>query len=191
LSHLESAGVPISALTAWQGLFERLKLKKGERILINGASGAVGIFVTQLAHRNGARVIGSASKENAAFVRSIGADQAIDYHSGQPAQDVGEVDAVFDTVGGQTLALSWKLLGKNSRLVTVATQSEGDLDQKTKDAFMLVRADGSQLREIAKIIDAGEIRVFVAQPFPLENANAAYLRATAGKLRGKIVLQIR
>jgi NADPH:quinone reductase-like Zn-dependent oxidoreductase len=190
LGHSESSVVPISALTAWQGLFERLKLQNGERILIHGASGAVGIFATQLAHRSGAHVIGSASVENAAFVRCLGADQVIDYRANRFSESIGKVDAVFDTVGGQTLARSWDALGDHGRLVTVATVSERNVDQRTKDSFMLVRADGNQLRDITKIINAGEMRVFVAESFPLKNAQAGYDRALAGKLKGKIVLQV-
>ena len=120
VDHVLAATTPISALTAWQGLIERARLARGERVLIHGAAGGVGLFAVQLAHQRGAYVIGTASAHNLEFVRGLGADEVID-HRAQPFEDVAQkVDIVFDTVGGDTLARSWGVLRPNGRLITIA-----------------------------------------------------------------------
>lgn len=190
LDHVQSAVVPISALTAWQGLFERTDLRKGQRILIHGAAGGVGTFAVQLAHWRGARVIATASAGNVEFVRSLGAEEVIDYRMQRFEKDLRDLDAVFDTIGGETLERSWAVLKPGGKLVTIAAQSEGISDQRVRDAFMLVRADGSQLAEISKLIDAGKIRVYAEDAFPFARAREAFRRALNGRMRGKIPLSV-
>lgn len=190
LDHIQSAVAPISALTAWQGLFEKTKLSRGQRVLIHGGAGGVGTFAVQLAHWCGAHVIATASSANLDFVRTLGADEVIDYQKIHFEDVVGDVAAVFDGVGGDTLQRSWGVLKPGGRLVTIAAQSEGVTDQRIRDAFMIVRADGSQLVEIARLIDSDELRVFVAQVFPLTRAREAYARAGQGKMHGKVALRV-
>ncbi len=190
LNHIQSTVVPISALTAWQGLFEIGRLERGQRVLIHGAAGGVGSFAVQLAHWRGARVIAPISSGNFDFVRSLGADEVIDYRTTRFEDVAKEVDVVFDGVGGETLERSWSVLAKGGRVVTFATKSEGSADGRIRSAFMLVQADGSQLAEIAELIDAGELRVFVAKVFPLAAARHAYARAQHGKMQGKIALRV-
>ena len=190
LDHVQSAVVPISALTAWQGLFEKAKLERGQRVLIHGAAGGVGAFAVQLARWRGAQVIATASSRNLDFVRSLGAEQVIDYRANRFEDVIREVEVVFDPVGGETLERSWGVLAKSGKLVTVATQSEGKADQRARDAFMLVEANGSQLVDIANLIGGGDLRVFVEDVFPLAKAREAYARAEQGKMRGKIALSV-
>ena len=115
-----AATVPISALTAWQGLFERCQLKAGERVLIHGAAGGVGVFAVQLAKWRGVHVIATASSRNLDFVRELGADEVIDYRSTPFESVVRDMDAVFDAVGGDTLARSWQVLRPGGRMATIA-----------------------------------------------------------------------
>ncbi|MDB6064874.1 MAG: Alcohol dehydrogenase zinc-binding domain protein [Pedosphaera sp.] len=190
LDHIQAAVVPISALTAWQGLFERASLEPGQRVLIHGAAGGVGTFAVQLARRRGASVAATASSANLDFVRSLGADQVIDYRTTRFEDAVRDMDAVFDGVGGETLERSWGVLKDGGKLVTVAAQSEGAAGQRVRDAFMLVRADATQLAEIANLIDAGELRVFMAGEFPLAEARAAYERAGRSHMHGKLALRV-
>ena len=105
LSHLEAASVPIGVLTAWQGLFERAKLGPGERILIHGGSGAVGVFVIQLARRAEAHVITTASARNFDFLLQLGANEVTDYRSVRFEDRARDLDVVFDTVGGNFEAI--------------------------------------------------------------------------------------
>ncbi len=190
LDHVRAAVVPISALTAWQGLFTRAGLQKRQRVLVHGAAGGVGSFAVQLARWRGAYVTATASSLNLEFVRGLGADQVIDYRTTRFEDVVCDVDVVFDGVGGETLERSWGVLRPSGKMVTIASQSEGIADQRVRDAFMLVQVDGSQLAEITRLIDAGELRVFVAEAFPLSEAVEAYSRALQGKMRGKIALRV-
>ena len=190
LNHAEAATVPISALTAWQGLFEKTNLERGQRVLIHGAAGGVGMFAVQLARWRGGRVVATASSGNLDFVRALGADQVIDYRKTPFENVICDVDVVFDPVGGETLERSWQVLRPGARVVTVATAGGQSSDQRVRDAFMIVRADGSQLAQMAWMIDAGELRVFVEQTFPLVQAREAYARAGQGGMRGKVALRV-
>ncbi len=188
LDPAQSAVVPISALTAWQGLLRKTNVQRGQRVLIHGAAGGVGVFAVQLARWRGAHVIATASDANLDFVRMLGAEQVIDYRNTRFEDVVRDIDVVFDTVGGGTLERSWGVLNTGGKLVTIAAQSTGAVAQRVRDAFMLVRADGVELGQIAKLIDAGELRVFIERTFPLAQAREAYQRAQQGKMRGKIAL---
>ena len=190
LSYAESAIVPISALTAWQALFEKGRLERGQRVLIHGASGGVGQFAVQLARWRGARVIATASAANLDFVRALGADQVIDYRQMRFEDVICDVDVVLDCVGGDVLKRSWGVLKPDGMLVTIATSSETDKDERVSKAFMIVRADGAQLAEIGRMIDAGELRVFVGGILPLAEARKAYEKNAESNVRGKVALQV-
>lgn len=191
LTHKLAATVPIGALTAWQGLFERAKMQPGERVLIHGAAGAVGLFAVQLAHLRGGYVIATAAARDTEFVKRLGADEVIDYKSFRFEEQVEKVDIVFDAVGGETLERSWAVLKPGGRLVTIAADSEGATDQRVKDAFFIVEPNQKQLREIAKLIDAGTLKAFVSTAVPLEEASLAYSRAVRDKRGyGKVVIAV-
>ncbi len=190
LSHAEAAVVPISALTAWQGLFEQAGLTAGDKVLVHGAAGGVGIFAVQLACWRGARVIGTAWTANLDFVRRLGAIEAIDYQTQRFEDEAQDVDVVFDTVGGETLKRSWAVVKPGGKIVSASYLSETAMDPGVRDTFFLVRTDRRQLVEIARLLDTGELRSFVAGVFPLAGAPEAYARAAQGHLRGKIVLEV-
>ncbi len=191
LTHELAASVPIGALTAWQGLFTRAKLQSGERVLIHGAAGAVGLFAVQLANLHGAHVIATASAQDAEFVKQLGADEVIDYKTSRFEDQVKNVDIVFDGVGGDTLARSWAVLKSSGRMVTIAADGEATTDQRVKDAFFIVEPDQHQLVEVARLLDAGTLQAFVSAIFPLQDAAIAYSRAIPGKRgHGKVVLAV-
>jgi NADPH:quinone reductase-like Zn-dependent oxidoreductase len=187
IDHVQAAATPISALTAWQGLIERGRLVTGERVLIHGAAGGVGVFAVQLARWRGARVTGTASKANVNLVRGLGADEVIDYQATRFEDVVRDIDVVFDTVGGETLARSWGVLKPGGRLATIAASSEGTADERTRAAFFIVEPSRSQLEEIAWLIDSGAIRPIVGSVFPLAEARQAYRHKPA---HGKAVLEV-
>jgi NADPH:quinone reductase-like Zn-dependent oxidoreductase len=192
LDHVQAAVVPISAMTAWQGLFDHARLKAGDRVLIHGAAGGVGAVAVQLAHWRGAIVIGTAGSQNLEFVRHLGADEAIDYRTTPFETRAKDMDVLFDTVGGETLERSLGVLKSNGRLVTIATQSESSADQRVRDAFFIMEPNRAQLVEIAHLIDAGELRPSkVAAVFLLPQTREAYARAQQGHLDGKIALRVR
>ena len=191
LSHEAAASVPIGALTSWQGLIDRAKLKAGERILVHGGAGAVGLYAVQLAHIRGARVITTVSARDIDFVKQLGADEAIDYKASTFEKTVREIDVVFDAVGGRTLERSWGVLRPNGRMVTIAADSEGTADERVKNAFFIVEPNRKQLVEIAKQLDAGHLKAFVKATIPLNEASAAYSGAVGDKNGyGKIVIAV-
>ena len=191
LTHKLAATVPIGALTAWQGLFERAKTQPGERVLIHGAAGAVGLFAVQLAHLHGAYVIATASARNTEFVNRLGADEVIDYQTARFEEQVEKVDIVFDGVGGETRERSWAVLKPGGRMVTIAADSEGTTDQRVQEAFFIVEPNQKQLRELAKLLDAGKLKTFVSAVVPLEEASVAYSGAVRDKRGyGKVVIAI-
>ena len=189
LSHADAASVPISALTAWQGLLDRARLKSGDRVLVHGGAGAVGIFAVQLARLHGAHVTATASEANAEFVRSLGAEQVIDYRSGRFEEHAGHMDVVFDTVGGETLQRSWTVLKPDGRMVTIVSSEENPADPRTKAAFFIVEPNQKQLCLVAELLETGRLRTVVDTIVPLASAADAY----SGKLphhRGKIVVAV-
>ena len=188
LDDAEAASVPIAALTAWQGLFDRAKLAAGEHVLIHGGAGAVGVFAIQLAHWRGAQVTTTVSAHNIEFVRELGAHRAIDYKATDFEDEAGEVDVVFDAVGGDTLRRSWSVLKPGGRLVTIAAGSETTLDARTKAAFFIVEPDRAQLSEIGALLDAGDIRPVVDVKVPFQQAPQAYSGDIHRQGRGKIVV---
>ncbi len=187
LDHAAAAATPISALTAWQGLIARARLAAGERVLVHGAAGAVGLFAVQLARELGAHVIGTASAAALELVRRLGADEALDYRATRFEAAIDPVDVVFDTVGGDTLVRSWTVLRPGGRLVTIAASAEGTPDARTEAAFFIVAPDRDALAEIGRRIDAGHLRVFVDAALPLADAQQAYARKPE---RGKVVLRV-
>jgi NADPH:quinone reductase-like Zn-dependent oxidoreductase len=191
LSHEAAASVPIGALTSWQGLIDRAKLEQGERVLIHGGAGAVGIYAVQLAHMRGARVITTVSTQDIEFVKRLGADEVIDYKASRFEKEVQDVDVVFDAVGGDTLDRSWGVLKPGGRMITIAADGEGTTDQRVKDAYFIVEPNQKQLVEIAKQLDAGYLRAFVKTTIPLNEASAAYSGAVRDKRgHGKIVISV-
>lgn len=191
LSHAEAASVPIGALTAWQGLYDRAKLKAGERILIHGGSGAVGVFAIQVASRCGAQIFTTASKRHTDFLEQLGAAHVIDYKSERFEDFVDEVDVVFDAVGGDIFHRSWNVLKSTGRMITIAASSEGAPDERAKEAFFIVEPKQSQLIEIAKQLDRGELKAFVDAEIPFDESSAAYFgKVSRPSGRGKVVIAI-
>ncbi len=191
LSHEAAASVPIAALTVWQGLFDRARIQAGERILVHGGAGTVGLFAVQLAHRQGAYVITTVSAQDSGFVKQLGADEVIDYRATPFEKQVRDVDVIFDTVGGDTLNRSWSVLKPAGRMVTIAADGEGTSDQRVKDAYFIVEPNERQLTEVAKLIDARHLKTFVKAVVPLQETAAAYdgsLKHSGA--RGKIVITV-
>jgi NADPH:quinone reductase-like Zn-dependent oxidoreductase len=192
LSFVDSAAIPLSGLTAWQSLFDYAKLERGDAVLIHGAGGGVGTFAVQFAHNRGAEVYATCSREKADLVRSLGADRVIDYSSVKFWEELSDLDVVLDTVGGEVLEKSWEVLRRGGSLVTIV----GDAPQETAAKYgvrgfsILVEPNRKELTEIARLVDAGEVRPVVDAVFPLLRAREAYERGLKGHNRGKLVLRI-
>ena len=182
LSHVESAAVPLPGLSAWQGLFNHGGLEPGERVLIHGAVGGVGQFATQLARWRGAHVLATSSPQAFEMARALGAHDVFDGRRG--LDEVGHVDLIFDTVGGELLELAPTLLANDGRLVSVAEEPPGE------GTYFVVEPHREQLIELARLVDGGELRVAIDSTFALSEAAAAFERTLASGKRGKVVIRI-
>jgi NADPH:quinone reductase-like Zn-dependent oxidoreductase len=192
--HVHAAAIPLAGLAAWKALFDGAKLSVGQRVLIHAAAGGVGSYAVQLAKRTGAYVIGTASAGNHDFLRELGVDECIDYRATEFETSVHDVDVVFDTIGEETRQRSWKVLKTGGILVSIVRpppQSEDAVAHRVRQVFVGVRSDSSQLAEIAKLIDAGELRTVVQTVLPLSEVRLAQELSQRGHVRGKIVLSIR
>jgi NADPH:quinone reductase-like Zn-dependent oxidoreductase len=186
LDHVESAAIPLPALSAWQGLFDHGRLRAEQRALVTGAAGGVGQFATQLARWRGAHVVGVASPGSLEAARDLGAHEVVD-GSGGGLEDVDPVDLLFDTVGGDLLGRARALVRPGGRVVSVAEEPQ----PPAADAvYFVVEPSSEQLVQIARLVEGGVIRPLVDSVFPLSDARAAFERSLARGKRGKVVLRV-
>jgi NADPH:quinone reductase-like Zn-dependent oxidoreductase len=190
LSHVESAAVPLPALSAWQGLFEQGGLREGERVAITGAAGGVGQFATQLARLHGAHVIGTASSRNVELAAKLGAHEVVDHSETRFAEALEPVDLVFDTVGGDVLARSATALRDGGRLVSVAEEPPARLHERLSVHYFVVEPNREQLAELARLTDDGLLRPEIDSLFSLADAREAFARSMVPGTRGKVVLRV-
>lgn len=192
LSMEETAGLPVTFGTAWNALLEVAQLKKGQHVLILGASGGVGTAAVQIAKSVGAHVIGTTSAENAAMVKSIGADEVIDYTKEDVASKAKDVDVVFDTVGGDTLKQAYQYLKKGGVLVTIAGQPDEELAKKYEISVKTASGmnDGTGMEQLAKLADEGKIKVVIGSRFKLADMQKAHQLSESKKAKGKIIVNI-
>lgn len=188
LDNISAAAIPIAGLTAWQGLYVRAGLCAGHRVLIHGGAGAVGTFAIQLAKLRGAHVITTAAAANRTFVADLGADEVIDYRTAPFESMVRDIDVVFDTIGGDTLARSWGVLKTNGRLVTIASSAESSDEARVKNAFFIVEPDRTQLAELARMVVCGTLRVLIDAVVPWSRVAEAYEGKYPRLGHGKIVV---
>jgi NADPH:quinone reductase-like Zn-dependent oxidoreductase len=192
LSFAEAATLSGGATTAWTALFGDGELQAGQRVLIHGAAGGVGLYAVQFAKWKGAQVIGTASTANVDFVRSLGAEIVIDYTT-MPFEQVGsEVDLVLDTIGGETLRRSMEVVKPGGRLVSLLEYPSQEKAQERGIRALKNAATptNEHLRAIAHLIEEGPVRVIVGKTFPLHEARQAHELSQSGHGRGRIVLQI-
>jgi NADPH:quinone reductase-like Zn-dependent oxidoreductase len=196
VSFAEAASIPVVAQTAWQGLFTHAHLKQGQTILIHGGAGAVGGYAVQFAHQAGAKVIVTASGADRNFLKSLGADEVIDYKTERFESLVNGVDAVFDLVGGETQQRSYAVLKQGGHLVAVNQPPSPEEAKKhqVSAVMMDMKPSTEGLKHIADLIDSGKIRTDVAEVFPLEKAAESWsgMAAPSGQKNkhGKIVLTV-
>ena len=159
-------------------------------MLIHGAAGGVGHFAVQLAKHAGARVIGTASAANAEFLKSIGADQVIDYKSEKFEELAKNVDLVLDTIGGDTLARSYGVVNKGGTIVTIVTRLDAAKMAEHGLRMPAEGGSGSPLPKIAELVARGAVKPEVGATYPLADAQKAHEQSETGHARGKIVLLV-
>jgi NADPH:quinone reductase-like Zn-dependent oxidoreductase len=189
---VQAASVPLAALTAWQGLFVYGRLQAGQSVLIQGGSGGVGSFAVQFARLADAEVFVTAAGDARVLLESLGADRFIDYHN-EAFEDVAkDVDLVFDLIGGATAARSWQALRRGGCFVS--TVHEPDPDKVLAAGVMAcrftTRVEGHELRRIASLIEAGQVRVVIDRVFPLDRAADAERHLQNDHVKGKVVIEV-
>jgi len=194
LSHAQAAATTLAPLTALQ-VFERMNLKAGQTVLIHAGAGGVGHFAVQLAKARGAVVIATASEQNRDFVLGLGADEVIDYRTRPFEQQVSGLDAVFDTVGGDTFTRSFGVVKPDGWVVGIVTRLTDELTVQARQAgvnadWVWVVPSRLQLEEISALVTAGRVKPHVSQTFALEQVADAHRAQETGRTVGKIVLTV-
>ena len=193
LSHAECAALALAGLTALVSIEDTLQLKRGEKILIQGGAGGVAGIAIQIAKHIGARVITTASAVNHAYVRSLGADDIIDYRADDFTKKVSDCDAVFDTVGGDVTTKSFAVLKPGGRAAFIASGASAPASPRTDVRSLRpnVGRDRPHLERIVALVQSGAIRPPEIKHYPLSWAAAAHVLSEGRHFRGKIVLDVR
>lgn len=217
LSFEEAASIPLVGLTSYQALHDIMQLQKGQKILIHAGSGGVGTFAIQLAKAMGATVATTASEAGANLVTSLGADKVINYKKENFEAILKNYDAVFDTLGGQTLEKSFEIIKDGGKIVSVsgrpnarfakeygsgffktllfsaASHKLTALEKKhhAQYSFLFMKPSGEQLRIIADLIETGKIKPIIDRTFSFEDAQKAMDYAESGRAKGKIIVKIK
>lgn len=192
LDYPEAAAIPLAGLTAWQGLFDEGNLHAGQRVLIHGGAGGVGHLAIQFAKAKGATVCTTVSSQDVEFVRSLGADEIVDYKTERFEDRVHDVDLVFDLVAGDMQERSWAVLKDGGTMVsTLAKPSEAKArEHHARATNYVAHPDGTELAEIRSLIDSGQVKPCVLATYPLDHAAEAQQRLEREHPHGKVVLQV-
>jgi NADPH:quinone reductase-like Zn-dependent oxidoreductase len=217
LDFVQAASVPMVALTTWQALKERANVKPGQKVFIPAGSGGIGTFAIQLAKHLGAKVGTTTSTANINLVRSLGADEVVDYKKQEFEDVLRDYDMVLGTVRGDAIEKSLQILKKNSSVVSLIGPPDaafararrmnfilvslfGLLSRKiirlakkrgAAYSFLFVRPDGRQLAEIGALLDARRIKPVIDKVFPFEQSKEALAYLAEGRAKGKVVVQMR
>ena len=217
LSMEEAASIPLVALTAWQALVDRAKLKRGEKVLIHAGSGGVGTIAIQLAKHLGALVATTTSSANVNLVKSLGADVVVDYKKDQFEKMLHDYDAVLNSLDAQTLRKSLNALKPGGKLISISGPPDPRFARemgmnwgvrqvmrlmsyrirkaakrrRVSYSFLFMKASEDQLREIGRLIDEEEIRPVVDRVYPFESIAEALAYVETGRAKGKVVVELR
>lgn len=193
LSFEEAVTIPAGAATAWMALFEGADLQPGQRVLILGAAGGVGLYAVQLARWKGARVTATTSTANLDFVRSLGAETVIDYTTADLEQEVHDVDLVIDAVGGGTLERAMNVIKPGGAVLTILGRPPQEKAVGRNITIKSIPGPLSRqvLESVAHLMEAGQIKPVVGKKFKLSEARQAQELSETGHVRGRIVLIVR
>ena len=216
LTMVEAASIPLVGLTAWQALVEVAQLKRGQKVFIQAGSGGVGTFAIQLAKHLGATVATTTSTANVKWVKDLGADVVIDYKTQDFEEVLKDCDVVLNSQDARTLEKSMRVLKRGGKLVSISGPADPSFaaqigapgfvrwvirllsagvrwrakNREIDFAFLFMRANGEQLREITRLIEMGVIRPVIDKVFPFAQANEALAYVEAGRAKGKVVVSV-
>ena len=213
----EAASIPLVGLTAWQALIEKANLKKGQKVFIQAGSGGVGTFAIQLAKYIGATVATTTSADNINLVKNLGADIVIDYRKDDFETILKDYDVVLNSQDTKTLEKSLRVLKPNGKVISISGPPDPDFGRKINAnwflkivlkflsagirkkakrlgvnfSFLFMRAQGEQLNQITKLIEAGVIKPVMDKTFPFEQTNEAMAYIETGRAKGKVVIRVK
>ena len=213
----EAASIPLVGLTAWQALVEKAGLKKGQQVFIQAGSGGVGTFAIQLAKHLGATVATTTGTSNVEFVKHLGADVVVDYRKQDFEDILRGCDVVLNSQDGKTLEKSLRVLQRGGKLISISGPPDPEFGKSIAApgfvrlvmrllsagirrrarargvgySFLFMRANGGQLREITRLIEAGAIRPVIDRVFPFASTNEALAYVEAGRAKGKVVIKLK
>ncbi|QKO23600.1 NADP-dependent oxidoreductase [Rhodoferax sp. BAB1] len=213
----EAASIPLVGLTAWQALVEKADLKKGQKVFIQAGSGGVGTFAIQLARHLGATVATTTSSSNTALVQGLGADIVVDYRTQDFEEALHDYDVVLNSQDGPTLVKSLRVLKAGGKLISISGPPDAafgkeiaapgfvrlvmrllsaSVRRKARSrgigyTFLFMKANGTQLQEITRLIEGGAIRPVVDKVFPFQSTNEALAYIAAGRAKGKVVIKVK
>src|SRR5512146_629041 len=193
LNFIQAASVPVVSVTAWQMLFDYAHVTAGQTVLIHGAAGNVGAYAVQLANQAGLRVVATAASADREYVRHLGAEKIVDYHTERFEESVTGVEVVLDTVGGETQQRSFRVLKPGGILVSVVSPVPEATQKRygIRAAFFYVDVTAARLNTITELFDSGKLVTDVGTVLPLEDARVAHeMLGGAPHKRGKIVLSM-
>lgn len=217
LSFEEAASIPLVGLTSWQALVDTAKIKSGDRVFIQAGAGGIGSFAIQLAKQFGAKVVTTASKQNEEFVRSLGADEVIDYRSQDFASVLRDLDIVYDTIGGEALYRSFPLVKPGGYIVSISGDPDANIARQmnlgffktmilrlagrkaqrlakkhgVNYRFLFMRPDAQELEKIGQLLASGKIKANVGRVYDLNNVQEAIEHSESGRSKGKIVIRVK
>jgi NADPH:quinone reductase-like Zn-dependent oxidoreductase len=190
LDHVHAAALPQAGLTSWQALFVHGELRRGKRAVIHGAGGGVGLTAVELGRWAGAHVIGTGHARSESSVLEAGADAFVDLEQDGWEARLGEVDVVFDLIGGEVLDRSVAIVTPGGAVVT-ATFPPSTTRDDVRIVHFVREPSGAQLRQLRELIDSGQVRPHVGAVYPLAQTQEAFRAKSDQRIPGKVVLQVR
>ncbi len=190
VNHVEAAALPLVGVSALQALVDHIQVTKGQKILIHGGAGGIGALAVQLAKHLDAYVIATASGGDIDFVKGLGSDEVVDYKTQDFTALVTDVDAVFDTIGGETFTRSLGVLKQDGIIVSMS-QPEAMSNNQVRVVAQQTEVTSERLSKLTELVDEGVIKVAIDKTFPLDQAAVALDYLEHGHHRGKVVLKVR
>jgi len=202
-SYIEATGVPLCSLTAWQALVKKACIKNGQKVLIIGASGGVGSFGVQIAKALGCEVTAVCSQKNSAMVTDLGATKVIDYHQQDFLKSDDCYDVIFDTIGHHDLSQCAAILNsgatyvstipspRNLKAMSVTKIQSLFFKACKKSKVVMVKSNGRDLEQVAKLMSAGSIKSVIDRIFPIQQTSQAHDYSRSLRAKGKIILEIK
>jgi NADPH:quinone reductase-like Zn-dependent oxidoreductase len=195
ISHEDAAAASLAALTAWQILKEKAKIKSGDKVLIHAAGGGVGHYAVQMSKYLGAYIVGTASGMNKDFILSLGASEHIDYEKQRFEDVLNDIDFVLDTIGGEYIDRSLKVLKPGGTIISIPSGASENITEKAEAKSLYgypfgVQSNGKNMNEISDLLQKGIVKSFISKTFTFDEIQSAHMQIETRKTKGKVVVTL-